>query len=85
MSAYVSSPTQFIAGDAGSEQVYVLRNPRAGTIMPPAGGGGGGGDVITINISGNTFSNMSAEEVAEEIAVKVEKRLGRKARLVGAH
>jgi phosphotransferase system HPr (HPr) family protein len=86
-SAMVDRPTSFIAGEAGSEHVLVIRNPSTGT-MGPAGGGGwmGGESHITINISGNQFgANLDETEVARKLADEVESRFETKARLLNVN
>lgn len=78
--AYVDKPTRFTAGDAGGEQVIVLRNPRAGSI---AGGGGRGGGMVfspVINISG---TQVQHESDIDRIAAKVQRALNEQAMLMG--
>lgn len=83
-SAYVNQPTSFIAGEAGAEQVLVIRNPRAGVMGGAGGGGEGGGETIVINISGNSFTGEGGlDELEERLIRAVDKAQGRKLALMG--
>jgi len=80
----VSAPTQFVAGDAGTEHVVVIKNPKKGTMAwggYGGGGGGGGGGVtigaINLNISG------TKEMDEEKLATAVERRITTKLSMVG--
>jgi hypothetical protein len=85
--ATVNAPTRFLAGDAGTEHVIVMRNARAGMGVPAelAGGGGGGGvSVGSINVTvTGTASHEDAEEIGDRIASRVEERLSRKLQMLG--
>lgn len=80
----VSSPTRFLAGEAGTEHVIVLRNPRSG--MTALGSGGGSGTVI--NIGGVSVvlqgSGANTEAEAERLATVVTDRISRKLAMIGA-
>jgi len=78
------TPTRFVAGDAGTEQVVVIRNPRAGSFsgsgMQATSGGGGG---VSISLVLNATVRGEADET--RLAHKVAKALHREAAiLVGA-
>lgn len=82
-----SGATRLTVGEAGTETVAILRNPRSLTMGGGFGGSGGvnvGG--ITINISGGASSGSMAdnERLANLLARKVEERLSRKLSLIGA-
>jgi phosphotransferase system HPr-like phosphotransfer protein len=67
-------------GEAGSETVAILRNPRQ--MMIGTGGGGGGG--VTVIVTGNTFSGREDEaRLVQRITRAVEQGLGRKGQLMG--
>ena len=71
-------------GEAGTETVAVLRNPRQVMGGPPMGGGGGGGTTVNITITGNNISNdMDLEEITRRLTSAIEDKLGRKANLLG--
>lgn len=77
----VDKPTQFIAGDAGGEQVIVLRNPQAGTLTNLGGGGG-----TVVNVGGVTVVLQSTgknEDDAQMIARLVERNLSSKLAALG--
>ena len=75
-----SSPTHAIYGEAGTETIAILRNPRAATLG--AGGGGAVSMPITIQISGNNFGSMDEQKLARVITDEVETRIGAKAQLL---
>lgn len=80
----VSSPTRFTAGEAGSEEVIVLRNPRSGmtTAMSPAWDGSGGAPVmLTVNMNGMV---VRSNQDIDEIVRRVERLLNEKAAMMGA-
>jgi hypothetical protein len=67
-------------GEAGSETVAILRNPRQ-MMMGSMGGGGGG---VTVIVTGNTFSGREDEQrLIQRITRAVEQGLGRKGQLMG--
>lgn len=70
-----SGTTSMIVGEAGTETVAVLRNPRTASI---SGAGGGGG--VTININGPVVKD---EGDIAKIARAVEEVLNRRAALLG--
>lgn len=70
-----SRPTDITVGEAGSETVAVLRNPRQ--LMGDLGGGGG---TIIIDVHDN---QVRSDEDLERLARKIEAMMGRKASLVG--
>lgn len=71
----VNGPTNMVMGEAGSETVAILRNPR--NVM---GGTSGGGDSI-VNFYGDITVRTEAD--IEEIARKVTAAQGRRAALAG--
>lgn len=79
----VSGTTSMTVGEAGAEEVAILRNPRE--VMMPVGGGGGGLTVyMPITITGN---NIRSEDDMEKLVVvltgRVEEALGRRASAFG--
>jgi hypothetical protein len=77
----VSTPTQMTLGEAGSETVAILRNPRS---MMVGGGGGGGGGSMTFNINisgGSDIDKKKFDALAREIASQVEGRMMQKTNL----
>jgi hypothetical protein len=66
-------------GEAGTETVAVLRNPRQLTIPAPTDMSGGGQN-ITINITGNT---VRSDQDLETLAYLIERKLNQKAALLG--
>jgi hypothetical protein len=71
----VSGATSMIVGEAGTETVAVLRNPRK-----VAASSGGGGNVFVLNINNPTVRN---DTDIEEIARKVQQIYSRQTRLLG--
>lgn len=78
----VSAPTSFIAGEAGTESVVVLRNPKMGvTSFAPTAGSGVS---LTINITGNTIdSEDRANDLVRRVAQVVEESMDRRSTLLG--
>lgn len=79
----VSSPYTMTVGEAGTEMVAVLRNPRQ---LSATGMGGGGGFNVQLNIqvTGNTLgSETDADELAAKISRRVQDELGQQASLLG--
>ena len=74
--------TRFTAGEAGSEHVVVLRNPRTG-MMNFGGRAGGGGGGVNIAVNFNGHMSVRSEGDIQEIARQVERALNRKASLLG--
>jgi hypothetical protein len=71
-----SGAHSMIVGEAGTETVAVLRNPRVST-----GNMGGGGDIhINIHVEGG---GEAGDELAAKIARTVEQTMNRKAALLG--
>ena len=82
----VNSATQFTVGEAGTETVAILRNPR--NFVPPSpksGGWGSGGGNITVMVTGNQIggSEQDQERFAAIIARKVEEIQSRRGSLLG--
>jgi hypothetical protein len=80
-----SSPTQATFGEAGTETVAILRNPRSGSLPSGGGGGGGGSFTFNINISGGG-SDLDQKKLAvwaSQIKRDVEQTLNRKTSLLG--
>jgi hypothetical protein len=75
-----SSPTSMVVGEAGTETVAVLRNPRNVT-----GTSTGGGGTFTFNFTGpmNVRSNDDIDVLATTVARKVATIMGRDAQLRG--
>jgi hypothetical protein len=77
-----SRPTDVTFGEAGTETVAILRNPRAGTLA--ATGGGGTSGSVTVNINGPVVRNeQDIAELARCVAAEVEKSLARKGQMFG--
>lgn len=77
----VNTATRFLAGEAGSESVVVLRGVKSGMLSGgPAGGGGGGGKSVTINIIGAVVRD---DRDIDAIAAKVKKAIHDEAEVVG--
>jgi hypothetical protein len=78
------TPTTMTVGEAGTEEVAILRNPRR---MLLSGGGGGSqfnlGGITIIVQGGEASSPRDAERMAEILARKVEERLMQKTSLFG--
>lgn len=75
-----SGSTDITVGEAGTETVAILRNPRKVT-----GSFGGGGDVtVQIYLSGNTFSGETQyKKLIRDVQDAVEKGMGRRASQLG--
>ena len=81
-SGRVSSATQMIMGEAGAEEVAILKNPRSAML----GGGGGGGVNVNVTVTGNNITaNDEAETAAwaDKIARMIEDRMGQRAMQLG--
>jgi phosphotransferase system HPr (HPr) family protein len=77
-----STPTNVTFGEAGTETVAILRNPRAGSLG--AEGGGGASGPVTVNINGPVVRNeQDIAELARCVAIEVEKSLARKGQMFG--
>lgn len=74
--------TNFIAGEAGSEQVVVLRNPRLGMTSGGMASGGGGGNTVNISIAINNPSVRSDGDI-ERLVEKVKRAIHDEAEVVG--
>jgi len=74
--------TRAMIGEAGTEAVAILRNPRPFEL---ARGGGGGGPVsVAVNISGVSVRNDGdIHEMAKKVANEVERMLARKGQMFG--
>ena len=80
----VGMATHMIVGEAGSETVAILRNPRTVTSAWGGGGGGGAAAPIIININHPTVrSDADLQNLANEVAREVTRALGKKALLLG--
>lgn len=78
-----ATPTSFTVGEAGSETVAILRNPRIGS-FPMGGGGGAGTFNFNINISGGgDIDQKKLDTWARDITRQVENSLNRKTSLLG--
>jgi len=76
----VNSPTRFLAGEAGTEHVIVLRNAKQGMMM---GTGGGGGSVV--NVGGiNLYVSGTKDMDEDKLADVIERKIVRKLQLLGA-
>lgn len=75
-----AGPTTMLVGEAGTETVAVLRNPRNVPLPSPTDMGGSGGQSITINITGNT---VRSDQDLETLAYLIERKLNQKAALLG--
>ena len=76
-----SGATSMVVGEAGTEHVAVLKNPRLGSL--PTGGGGGSSNV-TVNINGASVRNDNdISSLARQVAVEVERSLSRKGQMFG--
>ena len=78
-----STPTTMTVGEAGTEEVAILRNPRR---MFLGGTGGSGSTNIFISITGNEIQaddDSSLAKMADRLANMVEERLGRRSRAFG--
>ena len=77
-----SGATSMVVGEAGTEHVAVLRNPRLGSIAPQ--GGGGGATSVTVNINGASVRNdQDISSLAMAVAAEVERTLSRKGQMFG--
>jgi len=76
-----STPTSAIFGEAGTETVAILRNPRMGMLNM---GGGGGPVNLTINIDRPVVrEERDVAHLARRVAEEVERALGRKGQMMG--
>lgn len=74
--------TDITVGEAGTETVAILRNPRTSSLAPSSGGGGA--PVINISISGPVVrSEQDIDALATAVAAKVERSLSRKGQMFG--
>ena len=82
---YHATPTTMTVGEAGGEQVAILRNPAKALLPQPSGSQGGSGAVsVSVNINGTTVrSENDIQSLAQRVAYEVERILGRKASLTG--
>jgi hypothetical protein len=79
----VSSATSMIVGEAGTETIAVLRNPRIHALGSPTGGGGTGGATIVIDVHDNNISGDKDEErIVARISRAVEQSMNRKGALL---
>jgi hypothetical protein len=79
-------PTSITIGEAGTEKVAVLKNPRTVNIsaLAAVAPSGGGGPSITVIVTGNKVSDEADENrLAARIAAQVENTLMRKTSLFG--
>jgi hypothetical protein len=77
-----STPTTATFGEAASETVAILRNPRTHSIAPEVGGGGP--TSVTVNINGASVRNDNdISSLARQVAVEVERSLSRKGQMFG--
>jgi len=72
-----SSPTSMLVGEAGTETVAILRNPRTASATPM---GGGGGMTVVINVSGNSIRD---DRDIDLLTDRIERKLNMKASLLG--
>jgi len=73
--------TDMTVGEAGTETVAILRNPRTSSFSPSSGGGA---PVINISISGPVVrSEQDIDALATAVAAKVERSLSRKGQMFG--
>ena len=73
--------TDLTVGEAGTEHVAILRNPRAASM---ASMGGGGATNLTININNASVRNdQDISSLARQVAVEVERNLARKGQMFG--
>ena len=75
-----NGPTNLIVGEAGTETVAVLRNPRKMSMPPGGGAGGGGGTVLNVVFNNPIVRN---ENDLNSIIRKVEEALNRRIQLQG--
>lgn len=74
--------TGMVVGEAGTEAVAILRNPRAASVAPS--GGYSGPANVSINISGVTVrSEQDISSLARQVAAEVERSLSRKGQMFG--
>lgn len=73
-----TGPTDITVGEAGSETVAVLRNPRQ--MLLGDSGGGAGGNVINISINNPT---VRSDQDLRDMALVVEQSISRKLALMG--
>lgn len=78
---HTTGTTDVTIGEAGTEAVAIVRNPRK---LTGSFGGGGATTTIQINLSGNTFSNDSQyKKLIRDVQDAVEKGMGRRASQLG--
>lgn len=76
-----SGPTRMVVGEAGTEAVAILRNPRMSTI---SGEGSSGPVSVNININGPVVRNDNdIADLARQVAAEVERSLSRKGQMFG--
>jgi hypothetical protein len=76
--------TRAMIGEAGTEAVAILRNPRPFEVSPETGGGGGGSASVTVNINGTVVrDDKDIHQLARAVAAEVERTLSRKGQLLG--
>ena len=82
-SGRITSPTKMLIGEAGAEEVAILKNPRS--FMLGGGGGGGGGNVtVQVLVTGNSVTNEAEEErLAAKVAERVQDILSRRTSTFG--
>lgn len=80
----ISGATQMTVGEAGTETVAVLRNPRVMSLGAYSGTSSGGSTSITVNINGATVrSDNDLNVLANTVANMVEQKLSRRGALTG--
>jgi hypothetical protein len=80
----ITTPTSITVGEAGTETVAVLRNPRQMLMGGAASGGGGIFAPISISITGNKISDEADEErLATLVARRVQEELSRRTSTTG--
>jgi hypothetical protein len=77
----VNRATRFVAGEAGSEAVLVIRNPQQGMMsMPSYTAAGGGGATINIMVSGNT---VRSDKDIDTLVYRIKREMSRDLALSG--
>ncbi len=80
----VSGASQFTVGEAGTETVAIIRNPRNLQLTPESGSSSGSGITVVVDVHDNQLSSATdADRLAGIIARKVEEKLGDRARAMG--
>ena len=79
-----AGPHTMTVGEAGTEEVAILRNPRMAS-MPMMGGGGGGVVNVNVNINGGggDLNEQKLHAWGKQIQQNVEMALNRKTSLLG--